>query len=678
MRHRREIDGLRALAVVPVVLFHAGFAGFRGGFVGVDVFFVISGFLIAGLLAEDLARGHFSLAAFYERRARRILPALFLVMLACVPFALLWMLPPALKDFSQSLVAASTSTSNVLFWLRSGYFAPAAELKPLLHTWSLGVEEQFYIFFPLFLLFAWRLGRGRLLLVLAAIAVASLALCQWAAGRAPDANFFLAPTRAWELLAGALCALLLTGRAEPRGSDLASGLGLAMVVASVFLFSEKTPFPSLYALLPVVGTMLVLVYGRQGTRTAALLSTGPLVGIGLISYSAYLWHQPLFAFARIRSIDAPGTGVMLALTALSFALAALSWRWVEVPFRRGTLPLLPGRRAVFRASGVAVGGLVLIGTAGDLADGLPGRVGPAYYAAHDATQDRNDRQATCLQKPEHYSTATAFSRCSGDPEGDFRVALLGDSHADVYAEPLRDALRAEGIDLVQATADSCPPFPGLVADGKDCRPYFAALMPALKAHRVNTVIIAARWTAYAVNTRFDNGEGGVETGPMHPFRIGVPPSSDAYPSHMLKVFVDGVRSYLAAGFKVVIVYPTPEAGWNVPEKLAKLAFYDGESGVSLSTDARAFAVRNHPVIEALDSLRDPDLYRVRPDQALCGRVEPGRCMNARGDRVYYYDDDHLSNAGAALVVPSIVGQVTAIRQAMLGPVAEHRPAPRDW
>ena len=662
MRRRREIDGLRAIAVVPVVLYHAGVAGFGGGFVGVDVFFVISGFLITGLLTEEMEAGRFSLASFYERRARRILPALFLVMLACVPFALLWMLPPALKDFSQSLAAASTSTSNVLFWLRSGYFAPAAELKPLLHTWSLGVEEQFYIAYPLFLAFAWRLGRGRLFAVLAALTLASLALCQWAAHSAPEANFFLAPTRAWELLIGALCALLLAGRSEPRGNDLAGGVGLAMVVASVFLFDEETPFPSLYALLPVLGTALVLLCARAGTRTAALLSTRPLVGLGLISYSLYLWHQPLFAFARIRLIDAPSTSIMLALTGLSLVLAVLSWHYVELPFRRRTRPLLPGKRALFRASGVAAAALVLLGVAGDLADGLPGRGSRAYHAVLDAAHDRNDRQTTCLQKPEHYDAEAAFARCSDGVEGSFRVALLGDSHADVYAEPLRDALRAEGIAFVQATADSCPPFPGLVADGKDCRPYFAALIPALKAHHVDTVIIAARWTAYAVNTRFSNGEGGVEVGPMHPFRLDVPSSSSAYSSRMLEVFLDGVRSYLAAGFKVVLVYPTPEAGWNVPERLAKLAFYDGRSDVSLSTDARAYARRNHPVVEAFDSLADENLYRVRPDELLCDRAERGRCVNAIGDRVFYYDDDHLSNAGAALVVPSIVDQVTAIRR----------------
>ncbi len=215
--------------------------------------------------------------------------------------------------------------------------------------------------------------------------------------------------------------------------------------------------------------------------------------------------------------------------------------------------------------------------------------------------------------------------------------------ADVYAAPLRAALRAGGIGFVQATANSCPPFPDLVAQGKDCRPYFAALVPALKAHHVDTVIIAARWTAYAVNSRFE-GEGGVATGPMHPFHIDVLPSSGAYPSHMLQVFRDGLRGYLDAGFKVVLVYPSPEAGWNVPVRLAKLAFYDGEYGESVSTDARAYAARNHSVIEGLDSLVADNLYRVRPDEALCGRMSralmnPWRCL--------YHDDDPCRTRGGA-------------------------------
>ena len=218
MHYRSEIDGLRAVAVLPVILFHAGFDWFSGGYVGVDVFFVISGYLITSIILKEQERSTFSLLKFYERRARRILPALFLVMLCCIPFARFWMLPSHLKSFSESLVGVSVFLSNVLFLFQSGYFAQASELKPLLHTWSLAVEEQYYLAFPLFVLLFWRFGRHRMAVLVAIAAVLSLILAEWGWRHQAAANFFLAPTRAWELLAGSLCAFYLVGK-EPKNSN---------------------------------------------------------------------------------------------------------------------------------------------------------------------------------------------------------------------------------------------------------------------------------------------------------------------------------------------------------------------------------------------------------------------------------------------------------------------------
>ncbi len=326
---------------------------FSGGFVGVDIFFVISGYLITGILIAELERGDFSISRFYERRARRILPALFIVMLACVPLAYMWMLPTQLKAFGQSLVAVVFFASNILFWREDGYFAPAAELKPLLHTWSLAVEEQYYLLFPVFLLAVWRFGRQRVFWSVVAIAVLSLLLAEWGWRNQASANFYLAPTRAWELLAGSICAFLTVGKAR-QASNVMSAVGLALIVFAIFAYSESTPFPSVYTLVPVVGTALIILFAVEGTWVARLLSLRVFVGVGLISYSAYLWHQPLFAFARLRSLTEPSLVLMAVLALAVLPLSWATWRYVEQPFRRRGNPILATRVGVFAASG-AVG-----------------------------------------------------------------------------------------------------------------------------------------------------------------------------------------------------------------------------------------------------------------------------------------------------------------------------------
>jgi peptidoglycan/LPS O-acetylase OafA/YrhL len=336
MDYRREIDGLRALAVLPVILFHAGFETFSGGFVGVDVFFVISGYLITTIILAELEQGKFSIVNFYERRARRILPALFLVMLVCIPFAWLYLPSSEYKDFSQSLVAVSVFASNILFWRESGYFDTAAELKPLLHTWSLAVEEQYYVLFPLFLMLFWKLGKRWILVMLGLVFVTSLAVAQWAAYAKPAAAFYLLPTRGWELLIGAFAAFYLS-KANRKDfgkglSEAAGWLGVALILYAVFAFSKATPFPGFYALVPTIGTVLIILFATQQTTVGKFVGNKAFVGVGLISYSAYLWHQPLFAFGKHSGLASIQSSI-LWLSFVTLFLALLSWKFVEAPFR---------------------------------------------------------------------------------------------------------------------------------------------------------------------------------------------------------------------------------------------------------------------------------------------------------------------------------------------------------
>ena len=420
-----------------MVLFHAGFAGFSGGYVGVDVFFVISGYLITSILIEDLRTGRFSVTRFYERRARRILPALFFVLICTSVAGWLWMVPAQLEEYSRTLVTVVLFVSNAYIWRGDDYFAPAAELNPLLHTWSLAVEEQFYIIFPILLLAIWRFAGGRLLGTIVALSLASLLLTEWGWRHAPRANFFLLPTRAWELGAGSIAALIMRD-APPRASTLLAGLGLGMIVFSVFAFDAETPFPSLYALAPVGGTALVILFGRAGTPVARLLSLRLIVGVGLISYSAYLWHQPLLAFARLRSPTHPPAELMAALVLAAFALAYLSWRFVEQPFHRRTAPVLLSRRAVFAASGAVAAVLVGVGLHGQATDGrmlawIEGNpsIAPVYrmYDTASRLQGVYLDDGACQFNVETLDAAT-IERLRGCRERHGPgVAILGDSHA---------------------------------------------------------------------------------------------------------------------------------------------------------------------------------------------------------------------------------------------------------
>lgn len=340
MQYRPEIDGLRAFAVLPVIFFHLNVGLFSGGFLGVDVFFVISGFLITSIIIEGKDKGSFSIFTFYERRARRILPTLLLVCIVSIPLVSAFYAPRDLEDFSQSILATLTFSSNILFWQESGYFSGASHIKPLLHTWSLAVEEQFYVLFPIFMYLAWKLGKRFTLISLIIICILSLCLAHWAAtNRSGNGAFYLLPTRGWELMLGSIAAFVNYYRAEwfigvskVGYQNVLSFLGLVLVVSSFLIFNNDTPTPSLLTLVPTLGTLMIILFARQGTIAFNLLKNKIFVSIGLVSYSAYLWHFPITAvyFYLYASIDVLS---ILAVIAVTFMLSFLSWRYIEKPFR---------------------------------------------------------------------------------------------------------------------------------------------------------------------------------------------------------------------------------------------------------------------------------------------------------------------------------------------------------
>ncbi len=462
MHYRREIDGLRALAVVPVILFHAHVPGLPGGFIGVDIFFVISGFLITSLLAEDLSTGRYSLAGFYERRVRRIFPALAIVLLATLPPAFLLLLPSQIEDFSASLGAVVVFLSNVFFLSQVGYFSPDAELQPLLHTWSLAVEEQYYLLFPPLLALLWRRGARWTYLVLGALAIGSFVFALWGATENPGRNFFFTGSRAWELLAGAIAALAAR-RGGLQGSDVLASLGLVGVIGAILLWGPETPAPGAWMLVPVVGTVLILLFAQSGTTTARVLSHPGFVGVGLVSYSAYLWHQPLFSFARHYYVAQPPVPVMAVLILLTFLLAWATWAFVEQPFRRKSGRLMPNRRSLFLCAALLGGALFAIGAAGKATDGFrdlwlrawPDRAAILQVVETAETAKPVQDDGACRFNVETIDANHAARILACREQYGQGIAVLGDSHAiDLFgivsANPDRPF-------VVGATKPSCRP-----------------------------------------------------------------------------------------------------------------------------------------------------------------------------------------------------------------------------
>lgn len=333
VKYRREIDGLRALAVLPVMFFHAGVEALSGGFVGVDVFFVISGYLITSIIISEMhSEKGFSLVRFYERRARRILPALYLVLACSTVIAWFLLVPDQLENFGQSLFATTAFSNNLLLAFTAGYWDVLTELKPLVHTWSLGVEEQFYFAFPLLLILMRKQPAKLVIAVLIMTAIGSLGLAEATVRGGGSGLFFLPHTRAWELLIGSLCAYQLHGKGPSR-NDLGALFGVAMIAYAILTFDSSTPFPSAWGLIPVLGTALIILFATHDSWVGKALSFRPVVAVGLISYSAYLWHQPVFAFARAYSQDRPDAFALSLMVPVALLLAYLSWRFVEAPFR---------------------------------------------------------------------------------------------------------------------------------------------------------------------------------------------------------------------------------------------------------------------------------------------------------------------------------------------------------
>lgn len=448
-KYRTEIDGLRAFAVLPVILHHAFPELLPGGFVGVDIFFVISGYLITGILMNEISTGRLSILEFYERRARRILPALLVVLTASTVCSWLLLSNSELIDFLESLSGAALFYSNFVFWDQTDYFGVEAIHKPLLHTWSLAIEEQFYIIFPFLLLITWKFLRERLWIPVLLIALLSFYLSYRYSAIYPTASFYLLHTRFWELAIGALIALGFNN-GELRGPNWMGWLGVLMILTAVFLITKDMAFPGSTALVPTLGAAFVLVGARDGNGCSRFLSLAPFVWMGLISYSAYLWHQPVLVFGRRFFLNEMPTTVALCLILLSILFAFVSWRFVEKPFRNRSFLT---RRLVLTSSASILLAIVLVANTALEEDLGLDRVTAAGHSTRwleEFTKPNYGLGRNCDKSTEDVDEA-----CSFGIKPDY--ILWGDS----YAMHLAQAMVAGEISFKQMTMSACAPIVGI-------------------------------------------------------------------------------------------------------------------------------------------------------------------------------------------------------------------------
>ena len=638
LAYRRDIDGLRAIAVLAVVLFHFGVPGFTGGFVGVDVFFVISGYLITSIIWREREAGRFRFVGFGAPRARRNLPALIGMMLSALVVGWFLLAPKDYSELGRSIHNQVVFISNLFFMRQDGYFDVASDIKPLLHTWSLSVEEQFYILFPLLLtvlssrLKHWRAALFVLLLV-------SFGMSTWEVAHAPERAFFLLQMRAWELLAGAMLAVMPARqyRASPALAQVVSLGGLGLILLAVFAYDPSTPFPGAAALLPVVGVVcLIWANGQQATLASKLLGSRLLVGIGLISYSWYLWHWPVYVFGKYASVDGLGPWELGALFVLSLLLGYGSWRFVEAPFRERRL--LAGRKQILVAAGIALLAVGLLGKGLVWTKGLPWRLSPEALQFAQAREWSPDLMACLVDggKNRHHGF------CHFGPQSaPTRALVWGDSHATALVPALQDGASKYGVSVTQAGYAGCLPF-NRKESVPGCLTFNQQVTQLLGKETFSDVVLVARWSLYVYGQRDGDTEASL-----------LDPATGTYDrafaerrfAESLGALVQQLRD---SGHRVWLVKEVPLQEFSPPYRLSRLAM------LGRPTDKEGMPLAEHLQRQAYISsvferiaAADPGVKVMDPAPKLCSAND--WCRVELDGQSLYTDDNHLSAVGSRYV-----------------------------
>lgn len=637
IKYRPDIDGLRALAVIAVLLFHAEFEIFSGGFIGVDVFFVISGYLITSILLKSLQANNFSLLTFYDRRIRRIFPALFAVLGVSTLVATLIMMPQEYARFGLSIASTASFSSNILFWREAGYFDLGLSMKPLLHTWSIAVEEQFYIFFPIYLFLVFKYARKFMIPLTLLGLVFSFGLSIWTLSiHKPIPTFFLLPTRAWELVAGSLLAFgFLPTLKNKHLINALSLIGFALVVVPIFVFTSAISFPGPNAAYPVIGTVLLIYAGMSHSSTAWInhaLSLRPFVFTGKISYSLYLWHWPIFVFCGYIAMRDLGTWEKIGLLVLCFIISAASWKFIEEPFRQKDKTY--NRKHVFGAAFILTTLFIAMGLIIYFTKGLPNRYSEEIQNLTMVEKGANtpDYQIDNFNWPE--TKQLGITSEYGNPDATFVV--WGDSHANAGAPAASAAAKDAGVSGFVIKQAGCMPSFGMTAEilSAECAAFNIDSKRVLDSTTATKIIMIARWSAYPRWISKTNEATGTE-------------DSRATFERLL---TDTITTLKSQGKEVIIMAEVPRAQASiVPSVLGRTVLFNRP--VDLRGTKETYLQEQAHLFEIFDRLSKKHGTKIiYPHKTFCTDEMPDdKCMVIKDGKTLYFDASHLSTFGAEQV-----------------------------
>ncbi len=664
LTYRPEIDGLRAIAVGAVILYHAqisilGLQPFKGGFIGVDIFFVISGYLISSIILKELiATGSFSFKYFYQRRVRRILPALIFVMLVSLPFAWLYLLPSSFIDFAKSILYSLGFGSNFYFWYTGQvYGAESGLLKPFLHTWSLSIEEQFYIVFPIILLITFKYLKKYLAHILILGLIISLVLADWGSKNYGGFNFYVLPTRGWELLAGSILAYFEISKGHRSKHQklnlILPSIGFLLIFHSILFFNDEMFHPSFYTLSPIIGVCLIIWFSSKNELITKILSTKLFVGLGLISYSLYLWHYPIFAFSRITDIFSENLLVKILFILFSLILSIFSYFFVERPARNKKNKF----NFIFYFLLSFIIFLIIFNLNVLINDGFKKRF----------PEILDIRKSIILRDP------TTFKRCNSHPfetcyfnkNSKQKVFMIGDSHALAIISDLKEKIINKNYQFITSAYPGCFYFykfnkrdKKTDKDINDCP--IQSQHELLSKSENSIIIFFGRLPLYLSNFYFDNKEGGLEEGGKKWDRYYY--SSDKTLT-IEKSFREQILS-LQEKNKIILIYPFPEAGWDIPKKLLNILPKNEDllndfliEKNFITTSYNVYKERTKLSFQLLDNIKGKNIYRVYPHKLFCDKKIKRRCLTHDEKNIFYADDDHPSKKGVEMINDLIMKEI---------------------